>query len=300
MDHGMANRPDFILIGAMKSATSTLHQQLAAQPGIFMTSLKEPNFFSNDEIYARGVDWYQELFKEAQPGDLRGESSTHYTKLPTYPHTIQRIQTHLPDVKLIYMMRHPIDRLVSHYIHEWSQRVISVDINQAIDHHPELIAYSCYSMQLQPYLAAYGSTSILPIFFERFCEDPQAELLRIAQFMDYPGEPIWYPELGQANASRDRLRKSEWRDFLVNQPVLQTLRRRLVPKSIRAQIRRWWTFQSKPELRSEQLQRLEEVFDHDLAILGSWLGTELSCQTFKEIVCREPLNWAEGIHLQKS
>jgi hypothetical protein len=103
-------QPNFITIGAMKSATSTLHEQLKQQPGFFMSEEKEPNFFSNDEIYANGLDWYSSLFSNAAPGDLCGESSTHYTKLTTYPHTVARMKAALPHVKLIYMIRHPIDR----------------------------------------------------------------------------------------------------------------------------------------------------------------------------------------------
>lgn len=113
--------PDFIIIGGMKCATSTLHEQLALQPGIFMTSLKEPNFFSNDEEFAKGMDYYQSLFAGAQPQDLCGESSTHYTKLPTYPDTVKRLAEAFPQTKFIYVMRHPIDRLVSQYIHEWTR-----------------------------------------------------------------------------------------------------------------------------------------------------------------------------------
>ena len=50
------HRPDFILVGAMKSATTTLHEQLARQPGVCMSTLKEPNFFSDDAIYGHGWD----------------------------------------------------------------------------------------------------------------------------------------------------------------------------------------------------------------------------------------------------
>ena len=49
-------------------------------------------------------------------------------------------------------MRHPVDRLVSHYIHEWTQGVISCDIDKAINHFPELISYSQYNMQIETYL----------------------------------------------------------------------------------------------------------------------------------------------------
>ena len=63
----MSRLPDFIVMGAMKCATSTLHEQLAAQPGFFMSKPKEPNFFSDDEIYARGLDWYRSLFAGSGP-----------------------------------------------------------------------------------------------------------------------------------------------------------------------------------------------------------------------------------------
>ncbi len=62
----MNPKPDFFIIGGMKCATSTLHQQLAYQPDFFMTELKEPNFFSNDEIYEKGMGWYLSLFAPTQ------------------------------------------------------------------------------------------------------------------------------------------------------------------------------------------------------------------------------------------
>src|SRR5271167_2267183 len=100
------HRPDFVVIGAMKSATTTLHEQLARQPGFFMSRPKEPSFFSDDRVHARGWAWYSSLFRLAKPRDLRGESSTHYTKLPTHPRTVERMVRHLPRLKLIYVMRH--------------------------------------------------------------------------------------------------------------------------------------------------------------------------------------------------
>src|SRR5262249_25249044 len=147
----MIHRPDFIVIGAMKSATTTLHEQLARQPGIFMCHPKEPSFFSDDEIYARGWGWYGSLFRPAGLAGLRGESSTHYTKLPTYPRTIDRMARDLRRLKLIYVMRHPIDRLISQYVHEVTVGRISAGLREALERHPELIDYGRYSMQLQPF-----------------------------------------------------------------------------------------------------------------------------------------------------
>jgi len=106
--------PDFVIIGAMKCATSTLHDQLARIDGISMTEPKEPNFFSDELNWAKGMGWYESLFESMPVDDLKGESSTHYTKLPTYPLCIPRMHEHLPNAKLIYVMRDPIDRIVSY------------------------------------------------------------------------------------------------------------------------------------------------------------------------------------------
>jgi len=285
--------PDLIIIGAMKCATSTLHEQLALQPGIFMSEPKEPNFFSNDEEYRRGPSWYQGLFQTAQQNSLCGESSTHYTKLPTYPATIERMQKHLPaTVKFIYVMRHPIDRLVSQYIHEWTQRLVDVPIDQAIDTLPILVDYSRYAMQLEPFIEAFGRERILPMFFERLTSNAQDELERTCRFIGYNGSPRWDESVGEQNASSQRLRKSGVRDAVINLPGLKWMRRTLVPQSMRDRVKGMWTMKQRPELSADNIARLTAIFDEDLARLGTWLGLNLTCVNFKKIARQSPPNWA--------
>ncbi|NEP08669.1 MAG: sulfotransferase [Symploca sp. SIO2C1] len=288
----MNNCPDFLIIGAMKCATTLLHDQLAPQSGIFMSELKEPNFFSNDEEYTKGMEWYLSHFKPASVDDLCGESSTHYTKLPTYPQTIERMQKHLPDVKLIYIMRHPIDRLISHYSHEWTMLVISEEINQAITKYPELIDYSRYSMQLKPYFEAFGQERVLPVFFERLVSHSQEELERVCRFLGYQGTPEW-KDLSATNLSNERWRSGPLRTFLVQNPALKVIRQNLIPKSWRDQVRKSWSLKEKPEIEPQQIDYLKTIFDEDLAVLGSWLGTELSCDNFKATVKERSREWVE-------
>jgi hypothetical protein len=292
----MKKLPDFVIIGAMKCATSSLHEQLAIQPGIFMSDLKEPNFFSDDDQYDLGMDWYTDHFASASPESLCGESSTHYTKLPTYPHTIKRLQETLPHAKFIYVMRHPIDRLISQYVHEWSQRVISIEINQAIYQHPELIEYSLYTKQLEPYFQTFGKDKVLPIFFERMLTSSQEELEQICQFIGYKNQPKWDEELNASNVSSERMIKSAWRDAIVEAPGLKQLRQWLIPKSFRNQIRSLWTMKKKPKLTPESKIYLQKIFDEDLKILGTWLGLELSCENFKQTVKSSPVNWVNHGH----
>lgn len=292
----MTRLPDFLIIGSMKSATSTLHAQLAVQPGVFMSTPKEPNLFSDDEQWERGLEWYGALFAAA-PGDaICGESSTHYTKLPTYPSTVRRMnQTFQRPVKFIYIMRDPIERLISHYIHEWTQHMIGDPIDDAIDSHPELVDYSCYAMQLEPYLRAFGQDAVLPVFFEHMLASPQVELSRICRFINYQGEPSWRPDMAKQNASDQRRRSSPVRDAILDLPVLSGLRQRLIPRSWRDRVRRLWVMQVRPTICPQQRSRLRKAFDGDLAQLSDWLGLELNCENFASIAERTSPQWRTNI-----
>jgi hypothetical protein len=275
------HRPDFIVIGAMKSATTTLHEQLARQPGVIMSRLKEPNFFSDDEMYARGWEWYSSLFGAASGPCLRGESSTHYTKLPDYPRTVERMARDLPTVKLIYVMRHPIDRLISQYVHEITVGRVNVDIRDAVEQLPELIDYSRYAMQLQPFVESFGPDRILPVFFPRLVSEPQAELERIGRFLEHREVLRWDHTLEPQNVGRERLRPSSIRQAIVQAPVLATLRQRIVPKQWSDGLKEFWRANIDPPTLPRDLEaRLREVFDADLAELGSWMGITLDCESF--------------------
>jgi hypothetical protein len=283
--------PSFVIIGAMKSATSTLYEQLLRQPGIFLPRLKEPNFFSNDEQYSRGAEWYTSLFSEAGESDILGEASTHYTKLPTYPQTIARMRNWLDQPRLIYVMRDPVDRLISQYMHQLSQGEIHCSLVQALPRYSELVAYSRYALQLAPFIETYGKTSILPIFFERLIADPQGELERVCRFIGYGGKVQWDEELSRRNVSSERVRKFALYDLLVENPVASKLRQKLIPKAVRTKIRQYLSVGERPMLTEEAREKLEKQFDEDLAILGDWLGISLNCQNFHDVTSARPLNW---------
>lgn len=287
--------PDFIIIGAMKCATSTIHDQLAHQRGISMSEPKEPNFFADEPNWSKGPGWYSGLFSRMPPGDLKGESSTHYTKLPTYPRCARRLHEHLPNAKLIYVMRDPVDRLVSQYIHEWSQRVIDRDcpIDEAIERLPILVEYSRYAMQLTPYIELFGRSAILPVFFERVMHDPEPELARIAAHIGYDQSVEWNQEEAK-NVSSQRQRRHPALDALLNLRVLRAARRTLMPESLRARIRSRWTMSQRPTLSPGSISALHARLDPDLRTLGDWLGIGLSCATFKQTVTAGPApEWSD-------
>lgn len=276
-------KPNFIIIGAMKSATSTLHEQLALQPGIFMSTPKEPNFFSDDDVYQLGLGWYEHLFENAASNDICGESSTHYTKLPDYPNTINRMSAFLPELKLIYVIRHPVERLISHYMHQYSQNVITTNINTAIDTCPELINYSLYSMQIKPYIEQYGENNVLLVFSEAFRHNPDRELARVARFIGYDKPVTWYDDLPEQNVSSQRVRRFKGYKLVVDNPVLELLRRKLIPQFFRDFIKRQLIMKKRPELTAESLIKLEKVFNDDLNVLSHLTGTQINLGNYKEL-----------------
>lgn len=276
----------------MKCATTTLYEQLRNQDGIFLPDLKEPNFYSDDDIFSRGNEWYESLFDQANPNDILGEASTHYTKLPTYPETIDRLLGHNPLVnKFIYVMRHPIKRLVSQYIHEWTENKIKVPIDEAIYKHPELIEYSLYSKQLAPWLSHFSKDAILPVFFERIMHRNEEELLRVCKFVGYEKVPTWYEDTEKTNVSSERIRRFPFYSTLIESTVAAYLRKNFVPKSLRQKVKKSLQMKERPELSAENILYLKNIFDYDLKQLSGTLNTELNCDNYSQKVLGKSINW---------
>jgi hypothetical protein len=264
------SRPDFLIIGAMKSGTTTLAAQLGEQKGIFMTVPKEPNFFSDDEVFARGRDWYASLFADAAPDELKGEASTHYTKLPTYPQTVARAQTVLDAPRLIYMIRNPVERAVSHFIHEWSQGVMSDDMIAEFERNREIIEYGRYGMQIRPWIEAFGRDAIHLTSLEAMQADPQGVLAEVAAFIGHAEPVSWVEARARENASAERIRKFPLYNLLIENPLASNLRRALVPRRLRERIKRARQMRERPVLPDTLRIALEVAFTEDHAALAAY------------------------------
>jgi len=269
--------PDFIIVGAMKSGTSTLAAQIGAQPGLFMTTPKEPNFFSDDAIWNKGADWYRGLFSGAAPGDLKGEASTHYTKRPRYPHTLERMQSFLKTPpRIVYVIRNPIDRAVSHFVHAWSEGEAGRDIRAAFAGTPDFVDFGCYGMQITPFIETFGADHVLLTSLEALRETPQAELARVTRFLGYSATPQWQTKRARENASAARTRKLPLHGILVDNPIATALRRALIPKTLRNRIRQNQTFGDRPELPEDLCSELKARFLEDRGILKEQFPGQLA------------------------
>jgi hypothetical protein len=210
-------RPDFLVIGAQKCATSSLCEQLGAHPNVFMTHPKEPYFFSDPATWARGWAWYERLFAGSEACTARGEGSTTYSMQGLYPWTASRIAEHLPEARLIYIVRDPLERIVSHWMHLRSRQNRETEpFNAAVRGRPEYIDNSRYFKQISVYRALYPAERILILFFDDFRRDPRAVLRRCFTFLGVD------PDIEIDNADEPRHASAHGR---VDRTALGALRR---------------------------------------------------------------------------
>ena len=111
--------PNFLIIGAMKSGTTALYYYLEQHPEIYMSPVKEPNFFSSQEQEnaadaVTNIGTYQHLFRGGSGKKALGEASHSYLYEPRAAAEIKR---YVPEAKLIAILRNPIDRAYSHFLH---------------------------------------------------------------------------------------------------------------------------------------------------------------------------------------
>jgi hypothetical protein len=214
-------RPNFLVIGAMKCGTTSLYDLLSQHPEIGMSSVKEPAFFCDDEVFARGWSWYELCFSHAAGRKAIGEASTSYTKKYCYPHTAGRIARFLPDARLIYVVRHPLERIESQWMHGVHSGWHPSSFAQALDN-PSLIDPSRYWSQVSAYRDHFPQQQILVLFFDDFKANPSRFLSCCFDFLDV--DPSFTPHgLDQArNVSAS---------LVSERPLLGALRR--VPGSRR-------------------------------------------------------------------
>lgn len=224
--------PDWITIGAMKCATSSMHRYLAEHPQIAVSTPKELDFFVEHNYREKGIDWYRQQFVDPPDALVGGESSVNYTKKHEFPGVAERMHQHLPDVKLLYILRDPLRRAESHWVHLVGSGKWRGDFESAVQD-PEssgMIQTSCYWSQLSSFLEFYDPSQIKVMSYEQLSADPQAAVDEALEFIGVPGEFV-HPLIGKRiHKSSRKLRPNNlalpfWGDQVRRRRMRKYLRR---------------------------------------------------------------------------
>ena len=157
-------RPHFLGVGTQKGGTTTLYQLLKPHPEIYLPDNKEIHFFTKH--YEQGECWYREQFSNAPAGCLRGEITPYYLFHEAVP---ERIRALRPEMKIIALLRHPVERTLSQYFHScrWNLEPLSLEDALAAEG-DRLASGHARSHQEHSYLARSRYDQQLPRYFERF------------------------------------------------------------------------------------------------------------------------------------
>ncbi|MDQ3758698.1 MAG: sulfotransferase [Actinomycetota bacterium] len=270
-------RPNFVIIGAQKAATTSLWRYLGQHPRVFMSPIKETNFFVAEMGWQRGVGWYESLFAPAagQAATAIGEASPNYTLYPGLAGVPKRMSEVIPDARLVYVLRHPVERMVSSYLHSLTQGSESWPLERALFERSHYADTSRYAMQIERYLPHFDRSRLLIILSEDLEAKPAETLDRVLRFLELP--PGWRPtDLGVRHhiTQGKRVPRVWWRK-LGGLVVRGRLSRLPVPKSAATS-----PFTTRALTRSDTTltcdvrKRLEEMLRPDVERLREYLGED--------------------------
>ncbi len=298
--------PDFLIIGAGKSGTTSLHHYLQQHPEIFMSEVKEPNFFALEGEAAvdaqqdphqffhypwavRDLSQYQALFAAAAPTQRKGESSTMYLYRPE---AIGNIKKYVPDVKLVVIFRQPAERLYSRYLHlAREDRLPTPRFEDVMDtsslwwQRNDLIKEGFYYRHLVRFFDEFPHQHIKVLLYEDLHGDAEKLIQDLYRFLEV--DSGFTPQLG-TRYNQSGFIKNRFYDTLVGQQsVIMDSVRNLFPKVYDTARSSLLLQQLLNKLRAKNLHKPEiseamwnyltfEVYGDDIEQLQSLLQRDLT------------------------
>lgn len=214
----MKVQPHFFIIGAMKAGTTTLHQLLEQHPNIYFPQ-GETKFFTIDDFEQQPQffpylnekwtnhnfelqnekywKWYQGLYSDVKNETILGEDAPSYLSSKK---AVQRIAEYFPDIKLIIVLRDPVERIWSHYWHNVRNFSAYFSFEETIRYAPNLIVQrSFYKEQIEEYLKYFNIEQFKFLIFEDFIKNQQSVATELFEFLNLP--PI---ELNTIHANKSK------------------------------------------------------------------------------------------------
>ncbi len=292
---------DFLIIGAQKAGTTSLFKYLQAHPQLYLLPEKEASFFCHDERFSRGWDWYlREFLSDAPAGRLWGKASPDYMADPRVP---QRMCDLLPGVKLITLLRDPIERAYSQYLMSFRRGLDQRTFEQAVR---DLLAQDAlaeargrptpinsyivrgeYARILAGFYEHFASSQVAVFFTDELACDPGAVFRQICEFLSIDSDFV-PPDLGVRYHKGGAKRRWPWMDRMKQGSEVRALWR-LLPARRRRVVSYWFhQWRSIPDDDDAPVSVTEATRDllvqhyaHEMRHLPALIGREIPWATWK-------------------
>ncbi|MFL6239518.1 MAG: sulfotransferase family protein [Actinomycetes bacterium] len=265
MDDEVTREPNFLIVGAPKAGTTSLTSYLSQHPDVFMAPEKEIRFFDRDFVYERGWDWYCAQFAEAAAATAIGEASPTYLSNPA---ALERIARHLPHVRLVAILRHPVERAYSHYWHVRGygaeQRSFEEALADASAEH-RYLSPGRYAQHLKRAKRLFPPEHVRVILFDDFTADPSAVMDDLCRWLGLG--PLEITAAEDVHNQRFRLRSPTLRRLMVTGRVWRRAPRlaALLERANRAPV---GAAPMQPKTRAALLAEFAPTNDELAAMLG--------------------------------
>lgn len=273
--------PSLIIIGGLKCGTTSIHHYLGLHPDVQMSKPKELNFFVDELNWDLGMDWYRGRFDDRFK--VRGESSPHYTNQPRFRGVAERIRENVPDAKLLYMVRDPTSRILSHWRHATGAGYETRAMEDVLTRDDQgYVTRSKYWMQLQPYLEHFDRGQIAVIAQEELHADRGGTMRKAFAFagvdQDFTSEQFDREWEKSTAKEGDRY---QFMEKLVKLPGFRSFDRNFdrLPERLRWMVERVVhdpdkPSAPKPEMPDSIRDHLLTLFGDDVAQLQKFAGRE--------------------------
>ncbi|MEE8599866.1 sulfotransferase domain-containing protein [Euzebya tangerina] len=247
---------DFLVIGAMKAGTTSLYEDLGRVPAIGRSPTKEPGFLLHDRSTVR----LREQYTRNQPDEstLLRDFSTMYSIEELHPGVPTRGRDVFgSDLRIIYLVRDPIDRALSHH-HHWAVRgLCASSLKDALREHPEIVGASEYGRQLAAWQAVFSSDNIRVVVFEEYVRNRLGVVADLCAFLgvDHHGVSTTEPDQIYNQGGGNRVAAGRLGATL-RHPLYAEFGRRLIPGAVRRGMKR--VILRDGSARPEMPQRLRD------------------------------------------
>jgi len=272
-----------MIIGSQKCGTSTLFDILNAHPKLIGCSEKEPDFFSDSPDWEENLNDYEALFPASGKGCLSFEGSTSYTFYPFNNLDIwESIYKYNPNMKFIYLVRRPVDRIISSYMHNYERGYTSSSLSDALIKERFYIDTTRYATQINPFINRFGKDNVLIIDFDDLNKSRSNALRDISQLLNIDFDGFQNYENSHSNVSVGGVKPDYRLDGLVKflrkvsfffpekiQHAFRSGARYLLGKSKRS-------FSEKPKMSVEQVSIVNNMLELEVRSLEDITGKDYS------------------------
>ena len=271
--------PNLLIIGAMKAGTTSFYMDLTDHPGVYRAEDKEPHALCSDEVLTpAGKQSYAAHYATATASQITIDASTAYAKRPDFEGVAERaVETLGSDFKIIYIVRHPLKRIISQHHHEFTAGTVGRDINQEVRQHPRFLAYSRYAYQLEPWIQAVGTERILVLPFEEYVQQREKSLANVCEFLGIDAQLFPKSEASAYNKTSGKPVRNRFWDIVFHSGVYRQFVRRILSPQLRLTLMKW--FLPKGSLQPEDptpetLDWLKNQLTEDVLQLQAVLGLD--------------------------